>query len=98
LIKTQPSPRPEFSEGEAKAVSFQIINEIKNNSSNSDMTRIKFDGKGFCFMEIGRRKAGYIDADFYNEGGPTTRFEQPSEEYYQRKLDFERRRVNEWLM
>lgn len=87
-----------FAEGEAKAVSFQIINDIKNNSSNNDMARIKFDGKGFCFMEIGGRKAGYIDADFYNEGGPTTRLEQPSEEYYQKKLDFERSRVNEWLM
>jgi sulfide:quinone oxidoreductase len=87
-----------FAEGEAKAVSFQIINDIKNNSSKNDMARIKFDGKGFCFMEIGGRKAGYIDADFYNEGGPTTRLEQPSEEYYQKKLDFERSRVNEWLM
>ena len=87
-----------FAEGEAKAVSSQIINEIKNNSSNSDKAHIKFDGKGFCFMEIGDRKAGYIDTDFYNEGGPTTRLEQPSEEYYQKKLDFERSRVNEWLL
>jgi sulfide:quinone oxidoreductase len=85
-----------FAEGEAKAVSQQIINEIKNNNSNKVLTR--FDGKGFCFMEIGDKKAGYIDADFYNERGPTTTLEPPSHEFYQKKLDFERSRLNEWLM
>jgi sulfide:quinone oxidoreductase len=85
-----------FAEGEAKAVSQQIINEIKN--SNGDKERTKFDGKGFCFMEIGDKKAGYIDVDFYNEAGPTTRLEPPSDDFYQKKLDFERNRLNEWLM
>jgi sulfide:quinone oxidoreductase len=85
-----------FAEGQAKAISQQIINEIK--SSNGDKAHIKFDGKGFCFMEIGDKKAGYIGADFYNEGGPTTRLDPPSNEFYQKKLDFERNRLNEWLM
>jgi sulfide:quinone oxidoreductase len=84
-----------FAEGEAKVVSQQIIDEIKNNNSNKTL---KFDGKGFCFMEIGNKKAGYIDADFYNEAGPTTRLDPPSDEFYQKKLDFERSRLNEWLM
>ena len=82
-----------FAEGEAKVVSQQIINEITNNHRSA-----KFDGKGFCFMEIGNKKAGYIDADFYNESGPTIRLDPPSEELFQRKLDFERSRLNEWLM
>ncbi|HEY7570004.1 MAG TPA: FAD/NAD(P)-binding oxidoreductase [Nitrososphaeraceae archaeon] len=86
-----------FAEGEAKAVSFQIINEIKNSYLNYDKAHIQFDGKGHCFMEIGDKKAGYIDADFYNEAGPTTRLVAPSEEFYQKKLDFEKSRVNEWL-
>jgi sulfide:quinone oxidoreductase len=81
-----------FAEGEAKVVSQQIINEITNNNSSA-----KFDGKGFCFMEVGNKKAGYIDADFYNESGPTVRLDPPSEELYQRKLDFERSRLNDWL-
>ena len=85
-----------FAEGEAKIVSQQIINEIKNNNSNKAST--KFDGKGFCFMEIGDKKAGYIYADFYNERGPITRLDPPSDEFYQKKLDFERSRLNEWLM
>ena len=84
-----------FAEGEAKIVSQQIINEIKNINSKK---ALKFDGKGFCFMEIGDKKAGYIDTDFYNEAGPITRLDPPSDEFYQKKLDFERSRLNEWLM
>lgn len=97
LDKTTTIPKAGiFAEGEAKVVSQQITNEIKNNNSNKALT--KFDGKGFCFMEIGDKKAGYIYADFYNERGPTTRLDPPSDEFYQKKLDFERSRLNEWLM
>jgi len=86
-----------FAEGEAKVISQQIINEITNNNNNNNRAA-KFDGKGFCFMEIGNKMAGYIDADFYNELGPTVRLDPPSKELYQRKLDFERSRLNNWLM
>ena len=97
LDKTTTIPKAGiFAEGEAKVVSQEIINEIKNNNSKKALT--KFDGKGFCFMEIGHKKAGYIYADFYNERGPTTRLDPPSGEFYQKKLDFERSRLNEWLM
>ena len=85
-----------FAEGEAKVVSQQIINEIKSNNGDKEYT--KFDGKGFCFMEIGDKKAGYIDVDFYNEAGPTTRLDPLSDEFYQKKIDFERTRLNEWLI
>jgi sulfide:quinone oxidoreductase len=96
LDKTTTIPKAGiFAEGEAKVVSQQIINEIKNINSKKALI---FDGKGFCFMEIGDEKAGYIDTDFYNEAGPITRLDPPSGEFYQKKLDFERSRLNEWLM
>lgn len=90
-----------FAEGEAKVVSQQIIDEIKNNNSSNNSKKggsSKFDGKGFCFMEVGNKKAGYIDADLYNEVGPTVRLDPPSAELYEKKLDFERSRLNEWLI
>ena len=88
-----------FAEGEAKVVGQQIIDEIDTNSDKSKKAHVsKFDGKGFCFMEVGSKKAGYIDADFYNERGPIVRLDPPSHELYQKKLDFERSRLNEWLM
>lgn len=83
-----------FAEGQARVVCQQILEDIKKNQPSNT----KFDGKGFCFMETGDNKAGYIDTDFYNEGGPITRLEAPSEASYQKKIDFEKNRVNEWLL
>jgi len=82
-----------FAEGQAKVVCQQIIDDIKNQSSNP-----KFDGKGFCFMEIGDNKAGYIDTDFYNKEGPITRLDPPNEESYKKKVDFEKNRIQDWLL
>ncbi len=90
-----------FAEGEAKVVSQQIIDEIRNNNNSNNSKKAqssKFDGKGYCFMEVGNKKAGYIDADLYNEGGPTVRLDPPSAEFYEKKLEFERSRLNEWLI
>src|SRR5215211_1147106 len=85
-----------FAEAQAKVVSQQIVNDIENNRNK--LSSPKFDGKGFCFMEVGDKKAGYVAADFYNEHGPATLLEPPSEESYKKKLDFERSRLNEWLL
>jgi len=85
-----------FAEAQAKVVSQQIVDDIVNDKNKLSSPR--FDGKGFCFMEVGNEKAGYVDADFFNEDGPTTILEQPSDESYKKKLDFERGRVNEWLL
>jgi sulfide:quinone oxidoreductase len=86
-----------FAEAQAKVVSQQIIDDIENKTSKLSSSS-RFDGKGFCFMEIGDKKAGYVAGDFYNEGGPTTLLEPPSEESYKKKIDFERSRLNEWLL
>lgn len=85
-----------FAEAEAKAVSQQIIDDIKGNKIDSQNSR--FDGKGYCFLEIGSNKAGYLDADFYNASGPITMLEPPNEASYRKKLEFERSRTAEWLL
>ena len=85
-----------FAEAQAKIVSQQIINDIENNRNK--LSSSKFDGKGFCFMEVGDKKAGYIATDFYNEVGPVTLLEPPSKESYEKKLDFERSKISEWLL
>jgi sulfide:quinone oxidoreductase len=83
-----------FAEGQAKVVCQQILNDIGKNQLGAP----QFNGKGFCFMEIGNNKAGYIDTDFYNEKGPITRLDLPSEESYRKKVDFEKSRIGEWLL
>jgi sulfide:quinone oxidoreductase len=86
-----------FAEAQAKVVSQQIVDDIKNNTNRLSLSS-RFDGKGFCFMETGDKKAGYVAADFYNEQGPTALLEPPSEESYKKKIDFERSKLNEWLL
>jgi sulfide:quinone oxidoreductase len=85
-----------FAEAEANAVSQQIIHDIKDNKIDSQNSR--FDGKGYCFLEIGNNKAGYLAADFYNASGPITMLEPPNEASYRKKLEFERSRTAEWLL
>jgi sulfide:quinone oxidoreductase len=83
-----------FAEAQAKVVAGQIADEI-NGRKSSSMT---FDGKGFCFMETGNEQAGYVAADFFAEPGPSLRLEPPSKENYEKKHDFERSRLHEWLL
>ena len=85
-----------FAEAQAKVVGQQIVDDIVNDKNKQSSPR--FDGKGFCFMEVGNDKAGYVAVDLYHEHGPATLLEPPSEESYKKKLDFERGRVNEWLL
>ena len=49
-------------------------------------------------MEVGDKKAGYIATDFYNEHGPLTLLEPPSKESYEKKIDFERSKISDWLL
>lgn len=81
-----------FAEEEAKAVAQQIIDDIASKPSSA-----VFSGQGYCFMEVGRQQAGYLVADFFKESGPELRLEPPSKENYEKKKDFERTRIKEWL-
>lgn len=86
-----------FAEAQARVVAQQIIDEIIN-SKPSSSSSAAFDGKGFCFMETGDGQAGYVDADFFAEPAPAVRLEPPSHQNYEKKHDFERTRVREWLL
>jgi sulfide:quinone oxidoreductase len=81
-----------FAEAQAKVVAQEIIDQITNTKTNS-----KFDGKGFCFMEVGSNEAGYIEVDLYSEN-PYTQLHPPSRESYRKKLEFEETRVKNWLL
>jgi sulfide:quinone oxidoreductase len=84
-----------FAEGQARAVASQIIHTIGNGSQEYPI--VDFDGKGFCFMETGNGKAGFIDTNFYNSEGATTILKNPSTIYYKKKINFEKHRIEEWL-
>jgi sulfide:quinone oxidoreductase len=86
-----------FAEGQARSVSSQIINKI-NGFENEYNNQINFDGKGFCFMDTGDGKAGFIDTNFYDNDGPITILKSPSIEFYNQKVSFEYQRIKEWLL
>lgn len=81
-----------FAEEQGKAAAGQIIGEIAGRPAAT------FAGQGYCFMETGDRRAGYLAADFFNPAGPQVRLEAPSEQSFQQKQEFERTRVKEWLL
>ena len=85
-----------FAEGQTQSVSYQIINIIKN-SKKEQNNQINFDGKGFCFMDTGDGKAGFIDTNFYHSNGPKTILKPPSIAFYNQKVNFENQRIKEWL-
>lgn len=82
-----------FAEGQAKVVAQEIIDEI-----NSRKPQSEYNGQGFCFVEVGNRMAGYVQADFYNAQGPLFQLEPPSAAHFEEKHDFERTRIKEWLL
>ena len=82
-----------FAEEQGKVAARQIMDEIGGRPATTT-----FAGQGYCFMETGNGRAGYLDADFFNPAGPVVRLEAPSEQNFQKKQDFERARVKEWLL
>jgi sulfide:quinone oxidoreductase len=82
-----------FAEEQAKVAARQIIDEI-----NGRPAIATFAGQGYCFMDVGNRRAGYLEGDFFNPAGPSLRLDAPSEQNFQKKQDFERIRVKEWLL
>ncbi|MEW6604365.1 MAG: FAD/NAD(P)-binding oxidoreductase [Thermoproteota archaeon] len=82
-----------FAEEEAKVAARQIIDEISARPAVAT-----FAGQGYCFMDVGNSRAGYLEGDFFNPAGPSLRLEAPSERNFQKKQDFERTRLKEWLL
>ena len=82
-----------FAEEQAKVAAMQIMDEI-----NGRPTVAIFAGQGYCFMEVGNMRAGYLEADFFNPAGPVVRLEAPSEKNFQKKQDFEKIRIKDWLL
>jgi sulfide:quinone oxidoreductase len=82
-----------FAEEQAKVAARQIVDEV-----NGMPALATFAGKGYCFMDIGNKRAGYLEGDFFNPAGPLLRLEAPSEQNFQKKQDFERTRIKEWLL
>ena len=81
-----------FAEGEGIAVARGIISKIKKESTSAI-----FDGKGGCYLETGKKTAGYIKVDMYADPSPLTELKSPSVDYFAEKEKFEKERLEKWL-
>ncbi len=74
-----------FADGEARVVAESIAAEI-----NGAAKPARYDGKGFCYIEVGTGKAAYGAGTFYGMPGPRISLEAPSDHYRREKEDLER--------
>jgi sulfide:quinone oxidoreductase len=81
-----------FAEGEGVTVAKNIISKI-----NQEQEKAIFDGKGGCFVEMGKRTAGYLQVDLFATPSPITLLKQPNEQNFNDKEKFEKERLAKWL-
>lgn len=57
----------------------------------------QFDGRGFCFIEMGRDAATRVEGSFFSEPEPQVEVVGVSEEHARAKREFERERLDRWF-
>jgi sulfide:quinone oxidoreductase len=81
-----------FAHAEAKVVARRIAEEIEGKRS-----RAAFDGKGYCWVELGDGRAGFAGGDFYTEPEPRLKMRRPGRPLHWGKVAFERWWLHHWL-
>jgi sulfide:quinone oxidoreductase len=57
----------------------------------------RFDGAGYCYLEMGRARASLIDGEFFADPEPNVHVREPSADYAQSKRRFEAERLDRWF-
>jgi sulfide:quinone oxidoreductase len=81
-----------FAHSEAKVVAKQIADASEGKSPHA-----AFDGKGYCWIELGDGRAGFADGDFYAEPEPRITMRRPGRPLHWGKVAFEKWWLHHWL-
>lgn len=81
-----------FAHYEADVVAHNIAAEIQGRSD-----RNTFDGRGFCFLELGYGKAAFAGGNFYTEPHPTLNLKNPNRRWHLGKVLFEKWWLWRWF-
>ena len=81
-----------FAHSEAKVVAQQIADHAHGKSSDAS-----FDGKGYCWIELGDGRAGFTGGDFYAEPDPQLTMRRPGRPLHWSKVAFEKWWLHHWL-
>lgn len=80
-----------FADAQARVVAENIAAEIGGQDG-----RARFNGYGFCYIEVGEGMAAYGAGDFYAVPAPRVTLDTPSRRYRQEKADVERTALALW--
>jgi sulfide:quinone oxidoreductase len=81
-----------FAHSEAKVVARRIADKVNGKSS-----RATFDGKGYCWIELGDGTAGFAGGDFYAEREPRLKMRSPGRSLHWGKVAFEKWWLYRWF-
>ncbi len=81
-----------LAEGQAKVVAAEIIAELAGRPAPPP-----YDGKGYCFVEVGEQRASMVVGDFLATPAPKVELTPPGTDAYQQKQEFERARLAAWF-
>ena len=81
-----------FAHSQAIVVAEQIASEIRGRRSSAS-----FDGKGYCWIELGDGKAGFASGRFYAEPDPQVRMFRPGRPWHWGKVAFEKWWLRHWF-
>lgn len=93
LANTLPLPKAGvFAEAQAKVVAAEIVAEISGRQAPGP-----FDGRGYCFIEMGAGQAATVTGDFLAAPAPRVEVTPPSAEAFRQKVEFESSRLRDWF-
>jgi sulfide:quinone oxidoreductase len=81
-----------FAHAEAKVVARQIAGKLAGKTSDA-----AFDGKGYCWVELGDGRAGFAGGDFYAKPDPHLKLRRPGRPLHWGKVAFEKWWLRHWL-
>lgn len=81
-----------MAEGEARVVAHRIAARLRGEAPTAT-----FDGKGFCYLELGGELALEVQGDFYAQPNPIVAARPPSKAALQGKHAFEAERLARWF-
>lgn len=81
-----------FAHAEAKVVAERIADGVEGKRPTAE-----FNGKGYCWVEVGDGKAGFAGGDFYAEPEPAIKIRRPGRALHLGKVAFEKWWLHHWF-
>jgi sulfide:quinone oxidoreductase len=81
-----------FAHFEAVVVAKQIVAAVSGKESHAE-----FDGRGYCWIELGDGRAGFAGGNFYTEPDPQVKMRRPGRLLHWGKIAFEKWWLTRWF-